>query len=285
VLTLCRVMKVSRSAYYAYRIGKSCLKREKETETAKKVKAIFFENRRRYGTRRISSKLKSGAESIGRFRVRRLMKEQDLKAIYPKRFVPKTTTSDNNLASENLLKSVENKPIIPKSVIIGDITYLPLANGKFAYLSSFQDKFTRRIVGWKVSDRMTEDIVIDSLQQGIERGFISKDAIIHTDRGSQYSSRNFRKLLGKHRLRQSMSGKGNCYDNAQAESFFARYKIELLEGGFFEDVNHARSETFSYIEGYYNRTRIHSAIGNQSPADFEKAWEKQASKLNHFGVR
>ena len=82
-----------------------------------------------------------------------------------------------------------------------------------------------------------------------------------------------------------MSGKGNCYDNAQAESFFARYKIELLEGGQFEDVNHARSETFSYIEGYYNRKRRHSGIGNQSPNDFEKAWEKQVSDFNHFGVR
>ena len=278
-------MKVSHSAYYGYLIGQSYLKSQKEVETAEKVKLIFFDNRRRYGTRRISFELKSEAENVGRYRVRRLMKEQGLKAIYPKRFVPKTTTPDNNRASPNLLETAENKPSNPKSVIIGDITYLPLSNGKFAYLSSFQDKFTRRVVGWKVSERMTEDIVIESLQQGIERGFINKEAIIHTDRGSQYSSRNFRKLLNRHRLRQSMSGKGNCYDNAQAESFFARYKIELLEGGCFENVNHARSETFSYIEGYYNRKRRHSGIGNQSPNDFEKAWEKQVSDFNHFGVR
>ena len=278
-------MKVSCSAYYGYLIGKSYLKSQKEAETAEKVKLIFFDNRRRYGTRRISFELKSEAENVGRYRVRRLMKEQGLKAIYPKRFVPKTTTPDNNRASPNLLETAENKPSNPKSVIIGDITYLPLSNGKFAYLSSFQDKFTRRVVGWKVSERMTEDIVIESLQQGIERGFINKKAIIHTDRGSQYSSRNFRKLLKRNKLRQSMSGKGNCYDNAQAESFFARYKIELLEGGYFEDVNHARSETFSYIEGYYNRKRRHSGIGNQSPNDFEKAWEKQGSDFNHFGVR
>jgi putative transposase len=275
-------MKVSRSGYYTYVVGKSYLKSEKEHQMADEIKEIFLDNRSRYGTRRISFELKSKGKNIGRYLVRRLLKEQGLKAIYPKKSVPKTTTSNNNLASENLLKSDENKAKTPKSVIIGDITYLPLWNGNFAYLSSFQDKFTRRIVGWKVSDRMTEDIVIDSLQQGIERGYISKKAIIHTDRGSQYSSNNFRKLLKRHNLRQSMSGKGNCYDNAQAESFFARYKIEVLKGGQFEDVNHARSETFSYIEGYYNRTRRHSGIGNQSPQDFEKTWEKTWKKTGEI---
>ena len=121
---------------------------------------------------------------------------------------------------------------------------------------------------------MTEGLVIEALEKAIKGGFISKNAIIHTDRGSQYSSNNFRKLLNKHELRQSMSGKGNCYDNAQAESFFARYKTEVLEKGMFEDIEQTRSETFSYIEGYYNRTRLHSSLG-MSPLEFEKMLQNQ----------
>jgi transposase InsO family protein len=166
------------------------------------------------------------------------------------------------------MKDASNHPQKPKEVLVGDITYLPTGNG-FSYLASFQDKLTRRIVGWKVSDEMSEALVIEALQQAIRRGYVSKGAIIHTDRGSQYSSKAFREVLKKYKLRQSMSGKGNCYDNAQAESFFARYKIELLENGRFENLDQARAETFSYVEGYYNRKRRHSSLGYVSPNEFE----------------
>jgi transposase InsO family protein len=155
------------------------------------------------------------------------------------------------------------------TVIVGDITYLPLKSGKWCYLATFQDKLTKRIVGWKVAERMTTDIVIDALRKALANN-IKRNAIIHTDRGSQYASNEYRQLLAKNKLRQSMSRKGNCYDNAQAESFFSRFKTELLEGGLFEDTEQARSETFSYIEGYYNRVRIHSSLGYRSPEEFEK---------------
>ena len=112
----------------------------------------------------------------------------------------------------------------------------------------FQGKYTRRIVGWAVSEEMTAELVVRALEMGLRRGLIGKNAIIHTDRGSQYVSNLYRELLIRHGLRQSMSGKGNCYDNAQAESFFARFKTEMVEGGLFEDVAQARSETFSYKE-------------------------------------
>lgn len=199
------------------------------------------------------------------------MKEQSLVAKGPKRFVPRTTDSKHDrLASPNLLKELLNKPSSWGEVVVGDITYLALRGGKWCYLAVFQDKLTRRIVGWAVAERMTASLVIQALQMALRQGLIKRGAIIHTDRGSQYASDEFRRLLARCHLRQSMSGKGNCYDNAQAESFFSRFKTELVEDGVFQSVEDARMETFSYIEAYYNRIRLHSAIGYKSPMQFER---------------
>ncbi len=265
------MMKVSQSGYYAYAAGKSYLKSKRDEALGAQVKDIYWLHRRRYGSRRISAELAGQGIKAGRYRVRSLMSEQGLRAIQPRSFVPRTTVSDNRRASPNLLAS--SSPTQPKTVLVGDITYLPLLGGKWCYLASWQDKVSRRVTGWKVSDRMTDDLVIDALDKAVSRGLVAKDAIIHSDRGSQYSSKDFRKLLSKNGLRQSMSGRGNCYDNAQAESFWARLKTELLENGAFRNVEEARSETFSYIEGYYNRIRRHSSLGYISPAEFEKRFE------------
>lgn len=154
-------------------------------------------------------------------------------------------------------------------MIVGDITYLPLRNRRWCYSASFQDKFTRRIVGWQVAENMTTQLVIDAFNQARQRGLIRDGTIVHTDRGSQYASVEYRRLLDMQGFRQSMSAKGNCYDNAQAESFFSRFKAELVENGIFESVEQARSEIFSYIEGYYNRVRLHSGLGYKSPMEFE----------------
>ena len=269
-------MKVSRSGYYGYAAGKSYLKSEEDKALALRVKEIFYNHRRRYGSRRVSAELSGQGIKAGRYRVCHLMREQGLRAIQPRSFVPKTTVSDNRRASPNLLAS--SSPTEPKAVLVGDITYLPLINGKWCYLASWQDKVSRRVTGWKVSDRMTDSLVIGALDKALMRGYIAKDAIIHSDRGSQYSSGSFRKLLSKNDLRQSMSGKGNCYDNAQAESFWARLKTELIEGGAFRSVQEARSEVFSYIEGYYNRIRRHSALGYISPDEFEKRFENSKNE-------
>lgn len=120
---------------------------------------------------------------------------------------------------------------------------------------------------------MTAELVISALEKALHKGKIKSGAIIHSDRGSQYASNAFRELLEKKDLRQSMSGKGNCYENAQAKSFFSRFKAELIENGVFEDINQARLEIFSYIEGYYNRVRLHSSLGYKSPMEFERELE------------
>ncbi len=200
---LCRVMQVTRSCYYAYL--KSRAEREKVGESleAGQVKECFTRHRRRYGSRRIAKELK-----LGRFLVRGLMREQGLKAIQPKSFVPRTTDSQHGLRiSPNLLKEIgEVKQ--QGQMIVGDITYLPLQNGKFCYLATFQDKYSRRIIGWAIMAEMTAELVVKALLMGLRRGLVGNNAIIHTDRGSQYVSNIYRELLQTRRLRQSMSGKG-----------------------------------------------------------------------------
>jgi transposase InsO family protein len=261
---------LSEAAYYAWRGGKTYRLSWKKNELAQAVKEVFYLHRRRYGARRISAELKADGLTVGRRLAGSLMRKQSLTAIRPKRFVPRTTDSKHDFGySPNLLKAA-GEPQEKGQVIVGDITYLPLQNGKFCYLATFQDKFTRRVVGWQVSANMTAQIVIDAFNRARSRSLIKRGAIIHTDRGSQYASVEYRRLLYIHGYRQSMSAKGNCYDNAQAESFFSRFKTELIEGGHFESVEQAKSEIFSYIEGYYNRIRRHSSLGYLSPMEFEK---------------
>jgi transposase InsO family protein len=230
------------------------------------VRNCFFLHRRRYGTRRIAVEL-----ATGRSAVRAAMRREKLMAIGPRRFKPRTTDSDHDSRiSPNLLRNAANEPTAAGEVMIGDITYIRLRDGRFCYLAVCQDKFTRRILGWAISMRMTVQLVIDAFQLARRRASFRRVAIIHTDRGSQYAAVEFRRLLYIHGFRQSMSAKGNCYDNAQAESFFSRFKAELIEDGVFESIEEARTEIFSYIDGYYNRIRRHSALGYKSPLEFEK---------------
>lgn len=268
---LCRAMKASEAAFYVWRARKTYRLSRKKSESADPVKAVFHLHRRRYGARRISAELKAGGIRVGRRLAGSLMKAAGLTAIRAKRFVPRTTDSRRNCGfSPNLLRDALNEPVGQGEVLVGDITYLCLRGGKFCYLATFQDKFTRRIVGWAVSAKMTAQLVIDALNRTRSRGLIRRGAIIHTDRGSQYASVEYRRLPYIHGYRQSMSATGNCCDNAQAESFFSGFKAELIEGGSFESVEQARSEIFSYIEGYYNRIRRHSSLGYLSPMEFEK---------------
>ncbi len=254
-------MKVQRSAYYAY-AGRTTFR---QNGCASRIKECFDLNCRRYGSRRIAASLK-----MGRATVQKVMRGENLRAIQPRSFKAQTTDSKHGLPiCPNLLQNGANVPTAPGEVMVGDITYLHLRDGKFCYLACLQDKFTRRIVGWKVSDRMTTQLVIDVFNQARRRGLIKRNAIIHTDQGSQYAAVEYRRLLYIGGFRQSMSRKGNCYDNAQVESFFSRFKAELVENGIFESVEDAKSEVFSYIEGYYNRIRLHSSLGYKSPMQFE----------------
>src|SRR5262245_53498786 len=264
---LCQLLGVSRSGYYAWKE-----RPERQDQLATKVEEVFWFHSRRYGSRRIAAELRRKAV-IGRHRVRRLMRKQDLHAIQPRRFVPRTTDSNHGQRmSPNLLLERASKVDRPRQVIVGDITYLPLQNGEWAYLATWMDLFSRNIVGWQIANSMTAELVIVALKRAILRERLPAGLIVHSDRGGQYVDTEFRRLLDQHGFEQSMSRADETYDNAHAESLFSRYKAELLEGGAFADVEQARLETFAYIEGYYNRVRRHSALGYLSPEDFERAY-------------
>ncbi len=259
-------MKVSVSAFCAFGRGARYRKTARQSELDERVRIYFYFHRRRYGTRRIAVELQTG-----RAAVRAAMRRENLKAIGVRKFKPKTTDSNHaSRTSPNLLKESVKAPSGAREVIVGDITYIRLADGSFCFLAVFQDKYTRRVVGWALSARMTVQLVIDAFQMARRRASFERGTIIYTNRGSQYAAVEFRRLLYIYGYRQSMSAKGNCYDNAQAESFFSRFKAELIEDRIFESIEEARTEIFTFIEGYYNRIRLHSGLGYKSPLEFEK---------------
>ena len=188
-------MEVSPSGYYAWRKRLMIAPCARRKNLAQLVKQCYFENRRRYGVRRITASLNKEGIKIGKFQVRRLMREQNLKAIQPKTYVPKTTDSKGVKAAPNLLKDIKSADRARAKIIIGDIIYIPLQNGSWCYLAMWQDKLTRRIIGWSLAETMTADLVISALEKAIGKSLVKAGAIIHSDRGSQYASNGFRELL------------------------------------------------------------------------------------------
>lgn len=237
-----------------------------------RVKAVFEEHRRRYGSIRVSKELQAQGLRIGRHQTATLMKAQGLVAIQPKSYVPKTTNSDHRLGRNLNLLLDRAPPNRPNEVFVGDITYIAMADGSFLYLATWQDMYSRRIVGWELADNMRSCLVIKALNKSIDRRQLPKDLIIHSDGGGQYASEEFRKLLRRHNFLQSMTRRDNHYDNAMAESLFSRFKAELIGKGAFECFEDAYTEIFEYIEIYYNRKRRHSGIDYDIPEQFEQKW-------------
>jgi transposase InsO family protein len=263
-------MKVSKSGFYGY------LKTTKEARSeplAEAVKEVFWRHRRRYDSRRLHAELLAEGKTIGRHKIRRLMKEAQLRALTGKSFVPQTTDSRHLLRmSANLLQDRQLPLPKPNEVIGGDITYLPLHDGGFVYLATWEDLYSRMIVGWQIEETLEEKVVSEAMKKVILRREPPAGLIVHSDRGGQYAANQLRRLLQSRGYRQSMSRAGKTYDNAYAESLFSRYKAELLEGGAFADMEEARLESFDYIENYYNRVRRHSALGYLSPVECEKTY-------------
>ena len=269
-------MNVSHGAYYNFAKGQTYQISLNRHLLLKEVKAIFDFHKRRYGSLRIWDTMKDKGYTIGLYKVKSLMKEQNLIAIQPKRFVPRTTQSNPNLRrSPNLLLDLPF-PVAPNQVIVGDITYLPTPDHSedgWLYLAVWIDLFSRKIVGWKVDDNMEEDLVIDAFKQVIKNRQPPQGVIVHSDGGGQYGSINFRALLKHHKIRQSMTRKNDHYDNAFAESLFSRFKAEVLDEGIFKDLYDAKIRVFEFIEGYYNTIRKPSSLGNLTPIQYEdKYW-------------
>jgi putative transposase len=287
LMDVCRVLGISRSAYYAYLQGKTHRHRGSKAALAGRIEAIFGEHRQRYGSRRIRAELRALGFAVGRFQIRKRLREKGLKAIQPRAFVPKTTQPNPNLQrSENLLLKGE-KPGGINQVWVGDITYIPLQGGRWLYLAVWMDLYSRRIVGWSLDWTLEAILVHRSLEKAFAWRRPPPGLIIHSDGGGQYLARDFRTLIRRHACRQSMTRVDNHYDNAFIESLFSRFKAELLRGKAFDDYEHAHAEIFEYIEAYYNRKRRHSSLDYKSPEAFENHVNElmKTEILSYFTVR
>ncbi len=228
---------------------------------------IFWKHKRRYGARRIAVELRATGQPCGVDRVAKLLKIQGLRAIQPQSFKPKTTQSRHTLGySPNLLLRTPPPTAINRIWVV-DITYIPLKGGCFAYLASVLDLCSRRVVGWSLAKHMTEMLVLDALQHAISTRQPPPELIHHSDRGGQYAGHEYRAVLRRAAMRQSMSRPANCYDNAFMESCFGTIKTEL-EMTEYDDIRQAHSEIASYL-AYYNTERRHSSLDYLSPAAFE----------------
>jgi putative transposase len=218
---------------------------------------------------------------LSRQKVAELMREDGLRAIQPPKFVPRTTDSKHGKrVCQNLLLN-QPKPIRPNQVWVSDITYMPLKNGQWSYLCTWMDLFTRVIVSWSVDDNMQESLVREPLEKALLKRKIQPGLIVHSDRGGQYLSDKMKELVYTFGLKQSMSRADDPYDNAFAESLWSRLKTELeMPKGGYENIQVLRSILFEFIEGYYNRQRLHSSLKYEFPADFEMKWfEKNGEKV------
>ena len=266
------MLEVSRSGYYAWRSGQTHQLKEASKKMEDKIIDTFREHKRRYGARRITKALQGDGETISRYKAGKVLNKYGLKAIQPRSFVPKTTDSRHAYKiSPNLLLE-RAMPQKPNEVWVGDITYIPLAGGKWAYLAVWMDLFSRRIIGWHLDDHMQEALITAAFKKALSGRKIQPGVIIHSDRGGQYAGNVFRKMTGDNKMLQSMSRADNPYDNAFMESCFSRFKAELLQDGIFETIEDARTETFEFIEMYYNTKRLHSSLNYQSPDTYEKKY-------------
>jgi transposase InsO family protein len=269
--TVCGLLNVSRSGFYAWRRWEKTLREAEDRELIVVVSDVFWHHRRRYGARRIAVELNRRGIACGVARVARLMKTQGLRAIQPKSFQPKTTQSRHRLGyNQNLLAGREKTTQI-NEVWVGDITYIPLAtrmsSGRFGYLALLMDLHSRRIVGWKFGNTMDEELVLGALQRAIRDRQPPAGLIHHTDRGGQYASKRYREVLRRSGIDQSMSAAGNAYDNAFMESCFGTVKteLELVE---YANATQALQELTAYIR-YYNTDRRHSSLNYATPHEFE----------------
>lgn len=267
VAAVCDVLEVSRSAYYAWRRRGLSSREQSDQELIPLVQNLFWKHKRRYGARRIAEELADRGQPCSPRRVAKLLKNQGLRAIQPKSFVPKTTDSRHRLGySPNLLLEAP-PPTDINQLWVGDITYVPLRGGQFSYLAMLMDRHSRFLAGWQLAETMTDELVLSALSMAIRSRQPPPPLIHHTDRGGQYASARYRAVLRRAGFRQSMSRAANCYDNAFMESCFGTIKTEL-EMTEYENHRTAQRAIREYIH-YYLTERKHSALEYLTPKQFE----------------
>ena len=264
--SICRVLGLPRSSHYL--AARPSHRFAGDQQLGSVIQGLFQEHRRRYGYRRIYQELKESDQVCGPNRVRRLMKEHSLKASQPRRYQPRTSDGRADAPTPNLLVD-QSSPQHPNEVWVGDITFVATQQG-WRYLAVVMDLYSRKVIGWHLDNHLRSDLVCQAMNNALaSRRLNSQRLIFHSDRGSQYGSRAFRRLLASHRITQSMSRRANPYDNAWSESFIGTLKKELLKEQSLANETQARNHLFEYIEGYYNTRRRHSALEYLSPNQFE----------------
>jgi transposase InsO family protein len=265
---MCRVFKVGRSGYYDWLKRKPSKRAIQKQQITRDIKALYQDSRCRYGSPKITDELRDNGWKVSRPRVARIMRSEGLKSIICKKFRGATTDSRHNLpVAENHLNR-DFTASAPSQKWVSDITYVPTMQG-WVYLTIIMDLYDRKIIGWSLSTSMTaQTTVIAAWRMASRNRPVKKGMIFHSDRGVQYASYTFSDELKKHQLAQSMSRKGNCWDNAVAENFFKILKSELVKHTRFNSILQARNELFEFIEIWYNRKRKHEYLGYKTPEQY-----------------
>lgn len=262
---MCKILGVSRSGYQNWRKIPSPNAVQK-FNLIRTIEKIFIGSRNTYGSPRIYAQLKGMGFKVSKSTVERIMRQYGLKAKKRRKFKPTTDSNHSRPIAPNLLDRQFNQKQ-PNKVWLSDITYISTSQG-WLYLATVMDMCTRKIVGWKLDNRMTANLVSESLKAALGSEYPQPGLILHSDRGSQYASKQYLQLIWKNKLIQSMSRKGNCWDNAPMESFFDTLKSEFVHHQIFKSKDEAKSKIFEWIEVFYNRQRIHSSLGYKSPTCF-----------------
>jgi len=277
VAQLCRIVQVSRTAYYDWQAGQPAQRERDDAALLAKIKAIHAASDGQYGVPRVLAELQAQGHEVGRKRVARLMRAAGLRGRRPPRWIRTTTPEPTPPAIPDLVHGQFGAPA-PDVLWVGDITYIRTWEG-WLYLATVIDVFSRRVIGFSLAGHMRASLVCDAMTMAVAtRGGTVEGVIFHSDRGSQYTSAEYRDLCDRHGVKQSMGKTGVCWDNALAESFFATYKLELIAPRSWPTRARTRTATVHWIEAVYNRQRRHSAIDMMSPVDYEtRYWNRRAA--------
>lgn len=273
VVRLCEVLGVSASGYYDWCRRPESQRAQNNRQLITKIRCFHKASRGIYGSPRIHQDLRASGESVGVNRVARLMRQEGIQSRMARKFVI-TTDSKNTMAPTPDHLQRQFNCTLQDKVWVSDTTFIPTRQG-WLYLAVVLDLFSRQVIGWAMSEKNNQELVSNALTMAVWRRGQVKDVIVHSDQGSTYASGRYQQLLQDHRMVCSMSRKGECLDNAVAESFFGTLKTELVDHEDYRTREQAKQSLFEYIEVFYNRQRRHSYLGYLSPVDYERRYASQ----------
>lgn len=270
---MCFLLNIKRSTYYNWLKRPDSQRKQDDRELVCHIRRVFEESRQTYGARRIKVQLNRENIVCRKHKVSKLMNENNIYSRLKRKFKATTYSDHQYPVAPNLLDQ-DFSTTKPNEKWVGDITYIGTDEG-WLYLAAVEDLYDKQIVGWSLNTRMTKQLVISAMDNGIKRHSPEPGLIFHSDRGSQYASYDYQELLRTNQVAQSMSRKGNCYDNACGESFFASFKKDIVLGRKFKTIEEAKLEIIDYIESFYNCKRLHSSIGYKPPKEYREEYFKQ----------